>query len=449
MLRAVSPQFAGFRDRKSPKKIEVTPDGEWKVPNHVRVPYIQGDGIGREIMPAARQVVNEAVKLSYGDKKSIQWIPLLAGEEAIAAGKDLVPEETVKTIDEHHIAVKGPLGTPVGGGTRSINVHLRKLFDLYANIRPVQSLPEVKTPSIHENLDVVIFRENTEDVYRGIEFEQGSKDAKDLIDFLKKRGHEIPDDSGIGIKPMSEANSKRIIEDAITFALENNRKAVTVVHKGNIMKYTEGAFKNWAEEVAREKFADRVIFQDEFWNKYGGDFSKLPEGKVVLKDRIADAMLQDVLLNPHQHDVVVAPNLNGDYLSDAFAGLVGGIGLAPGANIGKRHAIFEAVHGTAPDIAGQGKANPTALILSMRMMLRHLGWDKAATLIQESLAKTLSGHRMTGDLARHIKGIKPLSTGEFTEALIANMKTVSEQLAEEGGRWRDKFWPFGKGNKAA
>ncbi len=373
------------------------------IPEHVRIPVIEGDGIGPEIMRAAERVVDAAVKLAYGKNQSIGWLPIDAGENSLAKRNEILPQETLDAIQDHYIAVKSPLNTPIGGGFRSINVALRKYFDLFANIRPVKSLPEVVTPVDHDDIDVVIFRENTEDVYKGIEFEAGKPETLKLIETLNANGNDIPHDSGIGIKQISKQNSERILKEAFNHALTENRKMVTVVHKGNIMKHTEGAFWNWAQELAAKDYPDNAITEDAFWSEYDGDVENLPPSTFVLKQRIADAMLQDVILSPNNHDVVVTMNLNGDYLSDAFAALVGGIGLAPGVNQGKHHSIFEAVHGTAPDIAGKGIANPTALILSMKLMLEHLGWQAAADLVQESLESALKSHKMTGDLTRHMK----------------------------------------------
>lgn len=452
-------QFQGVLDRFRKKTdadevnlIHYNQQGQMQVPDEVEIPFIEGDGIGKEIMTSARQVVDEAVRLAYDGKRSIRWMPLVAGEQALSAtNKDLIPEATRKAIDRHHVAVKGPLNTPVGKGFRSINVQLRSMFDLYACIRPVKTLPEVPTTTIHKNIDTVIFRENTEDVYRGIEFENGSQDAKDLIAFLKSKGFDVPADSGIGVKPISHSASKRIVEEAIEYALEHGRKSITVVHKANIQKFTDGLFLNVAREVAQKQYPDKVILQEDFEKQYAGDYSKLPAGKVVLKDRIADAILQDIILNPTQHDVVVTTNMMGDLLSDGFAALVGGLGLAPGANIGNRHAIFESVHGTAPDIAGQNKANPTALLLSMKMMLDYLDWDEASALLQKGIEKTFANQQMTGDLARYVDGATALGTKEFADAILKNIRILQPE-PEKGlsGFLKRTFGRGGDGkNKAA
>jgi isocitrate dehydrogenase len=328
--------------------------------------------------------------------------------------------------------LKGPMNTPIGGGYRSINVAMRKMFDLFACIRPVKTFAGVETPlKANTKVDVVIFRENTEDVYAGIEFEKGSPQAEKLRKLLAELGATVPPDAGLGIKTISESASKRIVAKAIQYALDNNRPSVTIMHKGNIQKYTEGAFLKWGQEVAKQQFPGKVILSDEFKAKYGGDFSRVPQGKVVLNDVIADNMFQQMTLNPQHLSVIVAPNLNGDYISDDAVALVGGLGLAPGANIGEKHAMFEATHGTAPDIAGQNKANPTALFLTTVMMLNHMGWSEAADLLLKGVEQALASHRMTGDLARHIPGAKALSTDQYTDAVIDNMRKSA--AAGKGG----------------
>ena len=392
-----------FGDTGRHEKICILEDGRMQVPDHVRVPVIPGDGIGEEITREAQRVVDKAVRASYGDTKSIEWVPLEAGEKALAHTGSLLPDETVATVAEHHILAKGPLGTPTGGGFRSINVQLRQIFDLFANIRPVRKLPGVASPLKNDKIDVVIFRENTEDVYAGIEAEKDSAFARDIRETAAKHGHIISEDSGVGLKPMSEAASKRIMRAAMDYAIKNNRKMVTIVHKGNIQKYTEGAFLNWCNEVAQSEYAGRVISMEEFYEKYNGNLDKLPVGKIVVRDRIADAQHQDAIMYPDKHDVIVTTNLNGDYLSDAYAATVGGLGLAPGGNMGNGMAIFEAVHGTAPDIAGQNKANPTAMFLSMILMLNHLGWGRAADKMNAAIEKTLQQGKVTADLASRRK----------------------------------------------
>lgn len=416
---AVQPLFGA---RRKYEKVQVSPEGQWKIPDHVTIPYIEGEGIGPEIIKAARRAVNSAVKLSYGDQKSIRWVPMLAGIRAQEAGKDIIPPETVQQIKDHHIFVKGPLATPLGGGHRSINVTLRNMFNLFACIRPVRAFEGVSTPLKDNRLDVVIFRENTEDLYAGIEFEQGSEGAKKLQALLKELGYDVPDDAGLGIKPISESASKRIVAKAIQYALDEERPSVTVMHKANIMKYTEGAFLKWAREEAKARFGDRVLLWEEFQQQYGADFAKLPKGKVVLQEVIADNMFQQLTLNPQNHHVIVTMNLNGDYISDDAAANVGGLGLAPGANIGDAFAMFEATHGTAPDIAGQNKANPSSMFLTMIMMLNHMGWGEAADRLLKGMETALANGQMTGDLARKTDGAKALSTTQFTNAVISAMK---------------------------
>jgi isocitrate dehydrogenase len=398
------------------------------IPDHVRIPYIEGDGIGPEIMALSQKLVDQAVQYTYGDKRSIEWVPMEAGEKAMAKGLAPLPDETIQTIKDHFYFVKGPLNTPTGGGIRSINVLMRKMFDLFACIRPVKVIPGVVTPMKQDRTNIVLFRENTEDVYSGVEFEKGSPEAAKLIAFLNREFNSgIREDSAIGIKPISEFASKRVIAKAIDYALEHNRPTVTMVHKGNIMKFTEGGFARWGKELAQEKYPDQVILYDDFKTQYGGDFKRLPPGKVVLQERLTDAKFQDVILNPQWDSVLVTMNLNGDYLSDAYAATVGGLGVAPGANIGEEYAMFESTHGSAPDIAGQNKANPTALLLTMGMMLDEMGWDKASVLLNQSVEKTLKDQKMTGDLARQIPGLQPLGTAEYGAAILKSMETLQSQ----------------------
>ena len=373
--------------------------------------FIEGDGIGPDIWRASKLVFDEAFRKVYGDKKRINWIEVLAGEKAYKFTGKYLPEETLDKIREIKIAIKGPLATPVGGGIRSLNVALRQIFDLYACIRPVRYYKGVPAPVREpEKLNVVIFRENTEDVYAGIEWEAESKEALMLIEFLKDKFNvKIKNDSGIGIKPISRSGTFRIVKKAIEYAIENNRKSVTIVHKGNIMKYTEGAFRNWGYEVAKNEYADKVCTEDENI-----------EGKIVIKDRIADAMFQQLLLRPQEYDVIVTPNLNGDYLSDACAAQVGGLGIAPGANIGDEVAIFEATHGTAPKYAGLDKVNPGSLILSGVMMFRYLGEDKVANIIEEGFQKAILNKRVTYDLARQMSDAVEVKCSEFAEEIVKN-----------------------------
>lgn len=406
-------------------KITLSPEGKHIIPNHVRIPFIEGDGIGPEIMKEAQRVVNSAVENAYGNTRSIEWVPMIAGEKAIAAGDAAIPESTINTIKDHLFFVKGPLNTPTGKGIRSVNVQLRKMFDLFACIRPVKVIPGIVTPMKQDRTDMVLFRENTEDVYSGVEFKQGSPEAQRIIQVLNTEFNAgIRPDSAIGIKPISEFASKRIIEKAIDYAIEHGKPSVTMVHKGNIMKFTEGAFAEWGKEVAREKYPDKVVVWDDFVKDYGGDYSKLPKGKVILQERLTDAKFQDVILNPQWDSVVVTMNLNGDLLSDSYAASIGGLGVAPGANIGDKFAMFESTHGSAPDIAGKNKANPTALLLTMTMMLDEMGWDEAANMMTQAVEKTLKDRKMTGDLARHIPNTPALSTTEYTNAIIETLRTL-------------------------
>ncbi len=384
---------------------------------------IPGDGIGIEVFPAARDAIEAAVKGAYGGSRSIQWREALAGKAAFQATGSPLPPETLAAIREVKVALKGPLETPVGGGIRSLNVAMRQTLDLYACVRPVRYFHGVPAPVSHpERLDVVIFRENTEDVYSGIEWREGTPEALKVIGFLKdEMGATIPEDSGIGIKPMSVHGSKRLVRRAIQYALANKRRSVTLVHKGNIMKFTEGAFREWGYEVAAREFAEKTVTEAEFKARdsdrdLGG---VMPPGTVLVNDRIADAMFQELLLRPERYDVLALSNLNGDYISDAAAAQVGGLGLAPGANIGDQYAVFEATHGTAPDIAGQGKANPGSLILSGAMMLRHLGLPEAATRLEDALARVVRSGRVTPDLAAGVDGAQVLSTSEFGRAVAA------------------------------
>ncbi|HHW01416.1 MAG TPA: isocitrate dehydrogenase (NADP(+)) [Thermoanaerobacterales bacterium] len=394
-------------------------DGKLIIPDDPIIPYIEGDGTGPDIWRATRKVVDAAVKKAYGGSRKIEWKEILAGEKAFNLTGKWLPEETVSAISEYVIAIKGPLTTPVGGGFRSINVTLRQELDLYACVRPVKWIPGVPSPVIHpEQVDMVVFRENTEDIYAGIEWQAGSEGAGKAREFLNgSMGCKIPEDAGIGIKYISKAASERIMRKALDFAIGNGRKSVTIVHKGNIMKYTEGSFKNWCYELAKREFADRIITEEEL-AAYGGN---VPEGRIVVKDRIADNMFQQLLLRPSEYDVIVTPNLNGDYLSDAAAAQVGGLGMAPGANIGDFVALFEATHGTAPKYAGQDKVNPGSLILSAVMMLEYMGWKEAAGMISRGLEKTIAQKTVTYDLARQMKGAREVKTSEFADAIVENM----------------------------
>jgi isocitrate dehydrogenase len=402
-------------------KIEMK-DGKLEVPDMPIIPYIDGDGVGVDISPVVRKVVDAAVDKAYGGKRRIEWKKLLAGAEAHEAKGEYLPQETIDAIKEHLIAIKGPLTTPVGGGYRSLNVTMRQVMELYSCVRPVRWFDGTPAPVKEpKKLDVVIFRENTEDVYAGIEWKEGTDDARKVIRFLKdEMGKNVREDSGIGIKPISIVGTKRLVASAIQYAIDHNRRSVTLVHKGNIMKFTEGAFREWGYEVAKERFADRIVTEAEVNEKYGG---KVPEGKIVMNDRIADAMFQQLLLRPAEYDVLAMPNLNGDYISDACAAQVGGLGMAPGANINYTTgvALFEATHGTAPKHAGKDEVNPGSLLLSAAMMLTYMGWKEAANLVEEGIEKAILSKRVTYDLERQIEGATKLKCSEFGDEIIKNM----------------------------
>ncbi|RIK57869.1 MAG: NADP-dependent isocitrate dehydrogenase [Chloroflexi bacterium] len=396
-------------------------DGKLHVPDHPIIAYIEGDGTGVDIWAASQPVLDAAVEKAYGGQRRIAWMEVFAGEKANAVYGEVVwlPQETLDAIDEYIVAIKGPLTTPVGGGIRSINVALRQRLDLYACVRPVQYFDGVPSPVKHPELvNMVIFRENTEDIYAGIEWEAYSDGAKKVIDFLQNEMGvnkiRFPGSSAIGIKPVSEEGTRRLVRAAIQYALDNNRKSVTLVHKGNIMKFTEGAFMQWGYQVAAEEFGAQPLD--------GGPWHKLPNGLIV-KDVIADAFLQQILTRPAEYDVIATLNLNGDYISDALAAQVGGIGIAPGANINYQtgRAVFEATHGTAPKYAGQDKVNPSSVILSGEMMLRHLGWHEAADLIVNSMEATIGQKIVTYDFARLMQGAHEVKCSEFGQALIRNM----------------------------
>ena len=402
-------------------KITAGKDFVLHVPDDPIVPFIEGDGIGPDIWKASALVFDGAVQKAYGGKRKIFWKEILAGEKANKATGQWLPDETIAQIKEYLVAIKGPLTTPVGGGIRSINVTLRQVLDLYACVRPVRYFQGVPSPVKRpQDVDVVIFRENTEDVYAGIEWAMGTKEAAAVIDFLNsKMGCKIRLDSGIGIKPMSEFGTKRLVRKAIAYALAHKRPSVTLVHKGNIMKYTEGAFKEWGYEVGRQEFGAQTVTEEELYSKMDG---KMPEGKVLIKNRIADNMFQQVLLRPKEYSVLAMPNLNGDYMSDALAAQVGGLGIAPGANMSDGYAMFEATHGTAPKYAGQDKVNPGSLILSGVMMLEHLGWQEAADLIIEGLQRTIDQKVVTYDLAGQMEGARMVKCSEFATAIVENMQ---------------------------
>ncbi len=404
----------------SGQKLTSGPDGALQVPDNPIILYIEGDGTGPDIWRATVRVLDAAVAKAYGGGKKIAWQEALAGEKAYRETGSYLPEATLTAIQDYLVALKGPLTTPVGGGFRSINVTLRQVLDLYACIRPVRYYRGVPSPvKDPEKVDMVIFRENTEDVYAGLEWPAGSPEARRLIDFLNSQmSCQLSGDAGIGIKPMTAAGSQRLVRMALNYARAHGRPSVTLMHKGNIMKFTEGAFKTWGYELAAAEFAGTVITEDELYARHQG---KAPAGVVVLKDRIADSMFQQVLLRPEDYSVIATPNLNGDYLSDALAAQVGGLGMAPGANIGERFAVFEATHGTAPKYAGLDKINPCSLILSGAMMLEHLGWQEAAASIHQALARTMQAKTVTYDLARQLPGATEVSCSGFASALIDHL----------------------------
>ncbi|MGG0670130.1 NADP-dependent isocitrate dehydrogenase [Sporosarcina koreensis] len=417
-------------------KITVT-DGVLNVPDHATIPFIIGDGTGPDIWHAASRVMEAAVEKAYDGQKKIEWKEVLAGEKAFNETGEWLPQETLDTIDEYLIAIKGPLTTPIGGGFRSLNVALRQELDLYTCLRPVRYFEGVPSPVKRpEDCDMVIFRENTEDIYAGIEYKEGSDEVKKLISFLQDEMGvnkiRFPETSGIGIKPVSEEGTKRLVRGALNYALKEGRKSLTLVHKGNIMKFTEGAFKNWGYEVAEQEFGDKVFT----WNQYdqikeaeGTEAANKAQanaeaaGKIIVKDAIADIFLQQILTRPKEFDVVATMNLNGDYISDALAAQVGGIGIAPGANINyvTGHAIFEATHGTAPKYAGLDKVNPSSVLLSGVMMLEHMGWNEAANMITASIEKTIASKVVTYDFARLMDGATEVKTSEFADELIKNL----------------------------
>ena len=404
-------------------RIKISNDGSLQVPDFPIIPFIEGDGIGPDIWQATRMVVDSAVKTAYNNSRKISWLEALAGEKAYQQTGNWLPDETLDTIRAHVVAIKGPLTTPVGKGIRSLNVTIRQVLDLYACIRPVKYIDSVPSPMKRpEKINMVVFRENTEDVYAGIEWQAKSEAAGRVISFLKdEMGISIPSDSGIGIKPISEKNTKRLVARAISYALENNLESVTLMHKGNIMKFTEGAFNRWGYEVAEERFGDRSITEDELFGTYNG---MRPEGRVIIKDRIADMLFQQVLLRPDEYHVIATPNLNGDYLSDALAAQVGGLGMAPGANISDKCAVFEATHGTAPKYAGQDKVNPCSLILSAAMMLDYMGWKEASLLTGRALQATIQDGTVTYDLARQITGATEVKCSEFAKLMVNKMEKL-------------------------
>jgi len=392
-------------------------NGVLQVPDEPIVPFIEGDGTGVDIWPAAQHVLDAAVERSYGGARRIAWTEVLAGEKAFNETGEWLPEATVEAFREYLVGIKGPLTTPVGGGIRSLNVALRQILDLYVCLRPVRWFAGVPSPVRHpEKVDMVIFRENTEDVYAGKEVEAGTPEARKLLEFVRDEfGWDVRADSGLGLKPISETGSKRLIRAALDYALRRGRSSVTIVHKGNIMKFTEGAFRAWGYDLVREEFSDRAVG----WDDCGGD----PGDRLLVKDVIADAFLQQILTRPDEYDVIATTNLNGDYISDALAAQVGGIGIAPGGNINSvtGHGVFEATHGTAPKYAGQDKVNPGSLLLSGVLMLEHLGWDEAATSIVTALEATIGDKIVTYDFARLMEGATEVRTSQFAEAIVERL----------------------------
>jgi isocitrate dehydrogenase len=403
------------------EKITIEGD-DLKIPDNPVVAFIEGDGIGPDIWSATKRVVDASVEKVYGGAKRIAWMEIYAGDKAqqIYGESVVMPDDTLKAIPEFIVAIKGPLTTPIGGGYRSLNVTMRQKLDLYACVRPVRWIPGVPSPVKHpEKLNIIIFRENTEDVYAGIEWREGTDDAKKIIDFVNmEMGKNVRNDSGVGIKPISITGTKNIARKAIKYAIQRGLPTVTFMHKGNIMKFTEGAFKDWGYELAADEFADATVSEAELWEKHGG---KVPDGKIVIKDRIADSMFQQILLRPDEYHVVVTPNLNGDYISDAAAAQVGGLGMAPGANMGDFVALFEATHGTAPKYAGMDKVNPSSLMLSGVMMLEYLGWQEAADAVVNGISKTIQQKYVTYDLERQMESATKVKTSEYATRIIENL----------------------------
>ncbi len=414
-----------------------TDNGVLNVPNNPVIPFIEGDGIGPDIWSAASKVLDAAVEKAYSGEKKIEWKEVLAGQKAFDKTGEWLPKETLDTIDEYLLAIKGPLTTPIGGGIRSLNVALRQELDLFTCLRPVRYFEGVPSPIKRpEETDMVIFRENTEDIYAGIEFQEGTDEVKKVIDFLQNemgaKNIRFPETSGIGIKPVSKEGTERLVRSAINYAIENNRPSVTLVHKGNIMKFTEGSFKAWGYDLAEREFGDKVFTwkaYDKIVEEEGKDAANKAQeeaeaaGKIIIKDAIADIFLQQILTRPKDFGVVATMNLNGDYISDALAAQVGGIGIAPGANINYEtgHAIFEATHGTAPKYAGMDKVNPSSVVLSGVLMLEHIGWQEAADLVTKAMEKTIASKVVTYDFARLMDGAKEVKCSEFGDELIKNM----------------------------
>jgi isocitrate dehydrogenase len=416
-------QYQHIRVPETGRRIRINEDFSLTVPDNPIIPFVEGDGIGIDVTPVMRRVVDAAVEKAYRNRRRLCWMEVYAGEKATALYGTVFPDETLDALREYVVSIKGPLGTPVGGGMRSLNVAVRQELDLYANVRPIRYFPGVVSPMLDASLtDMVVFRENTEDIYAGIEWPAGSKEVHELIAFLQQRlqvtAIRFPDSTGIGVKPVSKQGSQRLVRKALRYAVENERVSVTLVHKGNIMKYTEGAFRNWGYEVARDEFGARPIGEGPWMS-----FVSPKSGQaIVVKDVIADNFLQQVLLRPEEYDVIATLNLNGDYISDALAAQVGGIGIAPGANIGDALAVFEATHGTAPGFAGKDRVNPSSLILSAEMMLRYLKWYEAADLIIKGVSHTIANKELTYDLARLREAIKA------PKHELAARKSVAEDL---------------------
>jgi isocitrate dehydrogenase len=405
--------------------VEVDPEGRFITPDDPIIPFIEGDGVGPDIWRAAVRIFDAAVEKTYRGQKRVIWLELLAGQKAFDRVAAWLPDETIEAIREYRVAIKGPLTTPVGEGFRSLNVSIRKILDLYACIRPVKYIPGIPSPvKSPESVDMVVFRENTEDVYAGIEWKSGSEDATRVIRFLTQEMEQnVRNDSGIGIKPMSPFGSKRLVRRAIQYAIEAGRTSVTLVHKGNIMKFTEGGFRQWGYEMAKAEFPESTVTEEEVLTRFGG---KPTEGRVVIKDRIADSMFQQVLLRPQEYSVLATSNLNGDYLSDALAAQVGGLGMAPGANVGDKAAVFEATHGTAPKYAGKDMVNPGSMILSGAMMFDLLGWNEVSRVIHRALEKTIGERVVTYDLARQMPGARKAKCSGFATRVVENMEQVSQ-----------------------
>ena len=405
------------QDRQG-QMIEYTDKGELVVPDQPMIPFIEGDGVGPDIWRASVQVFDAAVAKAYAGQKQIHWVEVLAGEKSRKGTGQWLPTETLEKLKEHKVGIKGPLTTPVGSGIRSLNVAIRQNLDLYACIRPVQHIAGVPSPVKDPGkVDMIVFRENTEDVYAGLEWSSGSEEVRKIIEFFKDTfGVPLRDDSALGLKPMSPFGSKRLVRKAIQWAIETKRKSVTLVHKGNIMKFTEGAFRDWGYELAAQEFSGQTLAEADL-DGSGQDSG----GKIIIKDRIADAMFQQVLLRPDEYDVLAMPNLNGDYMSDALSAQVGGLGMAPGANMSDRVAVFEATHGTAPKYAGQDVINPSSMLLSGALMFDHLGWFEAADLVRQALGATIQDKRVTYDLARQLQGAEKIKCSEFARAIIERL----------------------------